>query len=191
MRGSQALKVWEIHAAKNCHTKILMTVTMPPKLAPVEKSSTNNYDANKGLPRKNSHHKQSQAVVRSNVIVTGINNGGISIHASNTSSHGDVEYEKELEGMGKILSVKGEELIVRSYVNSTLWRKKKFISASREVDFGGRLCTRVLADLKVGKADGKEFWLRNRTKLQKWLCVKRNNMIGCIKRDFLSKYKCV
>lgn len=148
-----------------------------------------NHAAEEGMHVSNESMNREH-FVRNSVVVTGINNGGISIHGPTIHSREDVDedYEHELELVGKVASVKAEELVVRSYVNNTLWRKKKFISVCREMDFGGRLCNRILKDLNVGITDQKEFWFRNRSKVQKWLCIKRNNTTGCIKREFMSTY---
>jgi hypothetical protein len=75
------------------------------------------------------------------VVVRGDNNGQIHINAMNASKEDcQKEYMEEMEKVGKVSSIEGEQLVVRSYVNTALWKKKKFVAPSRELDYNDRLC---------------------------------------------------
>jgi hypothetical protein len=70
------------------------------------------------------------------------------------------EYMEEMEKVEKVSSIEGEQLVVCSYVNTTLWKKIKFVAPFCELDYDEQLCQRVLDDLNVGIHDRMEFWIR-------------------------------
>jgi hypothetical protein len=76
-------------------------------------------------------------------------------------------------------------------VYSTLWKKVKFILHENELDFDGLLANNVMVDVNVAsdKTIRNEYWARNRGKIVKWMNQKRNNTIGAVKKEFLSKFR--
>jgi hypothetical protein len=125
------------------------------------------------------------------VTIRGNNHGEIVVHppvaSNNNAEEIQREHRAEMEAVGKVSSIESERILIRTYVNNTLWKKKKFIASSQELDYKQRMCIRILTDLRVGKADSKQFWIRNRTHVFKCLGIKRNNVIGSLKQNFLSK----
>lgn len=99
------------------------------------------------------------------------------------------QYNAELEAVGKVQSIKGEELVLREYIYSKLWSKVKFILCDTELDFHGKIARKVMKDVCIAEEKKQEYWSRNRQKVLKWINQKRNNTIGAVKREFLRKYK--
>jgi hypothetical protein len=123
------------------------------------------------------------------VTINGVNNGDISF--GETSKHREEiekEHQEELEKVGKVPSVKVEQTLLRGYVNQTLWKKKKFIAAGKELDYKTTLCLKIISDLNVGSTDRKSFWLRNRKHISTYLGIKRNNVVTSLKQNFFSKF---
>jgi hypothetical protein len=74
-------------------------------------------------------------------------------------------------------------------VYSTLWKNLKFVTNENELDFDGLLAKTVMREVNV-KNDAtirQAFWARNRCKVLKWVNQKRNNTIGAVKKEFISK----
>jgi hypothetical protein len=111
--------------------------------------------------------------------------------SENTTNRAEIkkEHQEQLEKVGKVPSLKVEMSLLHTYVNQTLWKKKKFIAAGSELDFNSRLCIKVLTDLSVGgNTDNKRtFWCRNRKHNCGILGIKRNNVVTSIKQNFFSK----
>lgn len=99
-----------------------------------------------------------------------------------------VTYNDELKDLGKVQTNKGEELVLREYVYSSLWSKVKFVLCDSELDFEGALARKVMKDVCVTKSMEREYWLRNRNKVLKFINQKRNNTIGAVKREFIRKF---
>jgi hypothetical protein len=93
--------------------------------------------------------------------------------------------------VGSIQTQKGEDIILRDYVYSTLWKQVKFIVHENELDFDGLLANNVMVDVNVAsdKTIRNEYWVRNRGKIVKWMNQKRNNTIGAVKKEFVSKFR--
>jgi hypothetical protein len=94
-----------------------------------------------------------------------------------------------LERIGIVQTEKGENAVVRDYVYSTLWKNLKFVTSENELDFDGLLAKTVMREVNV-KNDAtirQAFWARNRGKVLKWVNQKRNNTIGAVKKEFISK----
>lgn len=129
-------------------------------------------------------------VSQAKVVVNGVNNGDISVLDGTNKRREDIEkeYREEMEQIGKMSSLKNKQTFLRSYVNQTLWKKKKFLSLGEEMDYKERICNRVLDDLKVAREDRRGYWIRNRTNIFRYLCIKRNNVINSLKQNFISKY---
>jgi hypothetical protein len=85
---------------------------------------------------------------------------------------------------------KGEHIVVRDYVYSTLWKYVKFVTNESELDFEGLIAQTVMREVNVANDDTirQEFCARNQCKVLKWVNQKRNNMIGEVKKEFISKY---
>jgi hypothetical protein len=60
-----------------------------------------------------------------------------------------------------------------------------------ELDFDGLLANNVMVDVNVAsdKTKRNEYWVRNRGKIVKWMNQKRNNTIGAVKKEFVSKFR--
>jgi hypothetical protein len=144
----------------------------------------------KGTAKKPRAGKRNDGEQSANLIFTGVNNGSISV-SENTTNRAEIEkeHQEQLEKVGKVPSLKVEMSLLRTYVNQTLWKKKKFIAAGSELDFNSRLCIKVLTDLSVGgDTDNKRtFWCRNRKHICGILGIKRNNVVTSIKQNFFSK----
>jgi hypothetical protein len=118
--------------------------------------------------------------------IGGDNNGNVVI-GSGSNSEGN--HRKTLEMVGTVSSLESERSLIRTYVNNTLWKKKKFIAPSQgELDYKHHICTRIPFDLKIGSTDRKHFWARNRGHVCKCLGIKRNNVVSTLKQNFMSKY---
>jgi hypothetical protein len=93
--------------------------------------------------------------------------------------------------VGSIQTQKGEDIILRDYVYSTLWKQEKFILHENELDFDGLLANNVMVDVNVAsdKTIRNEYWARNRGKIVKWMNQKCNNTIGAVKKEFVSKFR--
>jgi hypothetical protein len=123
------------------------------------------------------------------VTINGVNNGDISFGETNKHKEQiEREHQEELEKVGKVPSIKVEQTLLRSYVNQTLWKKKKFIAAGKELDYKTTLCLKIISDLNVGSGDRKSFWLRNRKHISTYLGIKRNNVVTSLKQNFFSKF---
>jgi hypothetical protein len=137
----------------------------------------------KGTAKKPRAGKRNDGEQSANLIFTGVNNGSISV-SENTTNRAEIEkeHQEQLEKVGKVPSLKVEMSLLRTYVNQTLWKKKKFIAAGSELDFNSRLCIKVLTDLSVGgNTDNKRtFWCRNRKHICGILGIKCNNVITSI-----------
>jgi hypothetical protein len=144
----------------------------------------------KGTAKKPRAGKRNNGEQRANVIFTGVNNGSISV-SENTTNRAEIEkeHQEQLEKVGKVPSLKVEMSLLHTYVNQTLWKKKKFIAVGSELDFNSHLCIKVLTDLSEGgNTDNKRtFWCRNREHICGILGIKRNNVITSIKQNFFSK----
>jgi hypothetical protein len=144
----------------------------------------------KGTTKKPRAGKRNDGEPSANVIFNGVNNGSISV-SENTTNHAEIEKEhlEQLDKVGKVPSLKVEMSLLDTYVNQTLWKKKKFNAAGSELDFNSRLCIKVLSDLSVGgNTDNKRtFWCRNHKHICGILGIKRNNVITSIKQNFFSK----
>jgi hypothetical protein len=92
--------------------------------------------------------------------------------------------------VGGIQTQKGEDIILRNYVYSTLWRQVKFIMHENELDFDGLHANNVMVDVNVASDEmiRKEYWAQNRGKIMKWMNQKHNDTIGAVKKEFFSKY---
>jgi hypothetical protein len=120
------------------------------------------------------------------VNIGGDNNGGVFINGSSEESQ--VGHRETLEKVGKVSSPESEQVLIRTYVNSQLWKKKKFIASTQgELDFKHHICQCILWDLKVPNTDAKSFWARNRNHVRKCLVIKRNNVVSALKQNFMSK----
>jgi hypothetical protein len=83
------------------------------------------------------HHYEDKG--NANVNIGGDNNGGVFIHGSREESQAG--HRETLEKVGKVSSTESEQVLIRTYVNSTLWKKKKFIATSQgELDFKHHIC---------------------------------------------------
>jgi hypothetical protein len=144
----------------------------------------------KGTTKKPRAGKRNDGEQSANLIFTGVNNGSISV-SENTTKRAEIEkeHQEQLEKVGKVPSLKVEMSLLCTYINQTLWKKKKFIAAGSELDFNSRLCIKVLTDLSVGdNTDNKRtFWCRNRKHICGILGIKRNNVVISIKQNFFSK----
>jgi hypothetical protein len=71
-----------------------------------------------------------------------------------------------------------------------LWKHVKFVTNESELDFEGLIAQTVMREVYVANDDTirQEFWARNQCKVLKWVNQKRNNMIGAVKKEFMSKY---
>jgi hypothetical protein len=96
------------------------------------------------------------------------------------------------QSVGTVQTQKGEDIILRDYVYSTLWKQVKFILRDDELDLESKMAKQVMRDLNVAMDETirKEYWARNRGKVLKLINQKRNNTIGSIKKEFISKYWC-
>lgn len=99
-----------------------------------------------------------------------------------------LKYNEELEKVGKIQSLKGEELVLREFIYTKLWSKVKFVLCDSELDYKGKLAKKVMRGVSVDEGLRGEYWARNRHKVLKWINQKRNNTIGAVKREFLRTY---
>lgn len=167
------------------HTKMAKN-----KRGNVKKTMTKtNQVRGEGSGNANNSKKQDERPSAAGVMFNGINNGNINITGANgTKEDVEREHREEMEMVGRVSSIKGEELLLRSYVNQSLWKKKKFIATSREFDYKSPVCLKILLDLGVGKQDRKEFWRRNHRKIYQYLSIKRNNVVTSMKLNFMSKY---
>lgn len=97
---------------------------------------------------------------------------------------------QNLEKIGIVQTEKGENAVVREYVYSTLWKKVKFVTNENDLDFDGLLAKTVMREVNVKNNDTirQAFWARNRCKVLKWVNQKRNNTIGAVKKEFISKF---
>jgi hypothetical protein len=98
--------------------------------------------------------------------------------------------KQNLEKIGIVQIEKVENAVVQDYVYSTLWKYVKFVTNENELDFDGLLAKTVMREVNV-KNDAtirQAFWVRNRCKVLKWVNQKRNNTIGAVKKEFISKF---
>jgi hypothetical protein len=97
--------------------------------------------------------------------------------------------KQNAQKVGIVQTQKSEDIVVRDYVYSSLWKYVKFITNENELDFDQLLAKTVMREVNVAKNDTirKEFWARNRCKVLKWINQKRNNTIGAVKKEFISK----
>jgi hypothetical protein len=72
-------------------------------------------------------------VSQAKVVVNGVNNGDISVLDGTNKRREDIEkeYREEMEQIGKMSSLKNEQTFLRSYVNQTIWKKKKILSLEK------------------------------------------------------------
>jgi hypothetical protein len=123
---------------------------------------------------------------QTHVNIGGNNNGSVVIQSGSNNSENN--HRATLEMVGTVSSLEAERSLICTYVNNTLWKKKKFIAPSQgELDYKHHICTRTLFDLKIGTTDQKQFWARNRGHVRKCLGVKRNNVVSTLKQNFMSK----
>jgi hypothetical protein len=75
-------------------------------------------------------------------------------------------------------------------VYSTLWKHVKFVTNENELDFDRLLAKPVMREVNV-KNDAtirQALWARNCCNVLKWVNQKRNNTIGAVKKEFISKF---
>jgi hypothetical protein len=122
------------------------------------------------------------------VAMGGNNNGQVVIHSGNEGNM-TTEHKETLEQVGKISSLETEQDLIRTYVNGTLWKKKKFIAISKgELDWNSQICRCILMALKIPDKSEDNFWACNREFVRKCLVIKRNNVVSALKQNFFSKY---
>jgi hypothetical protein len=98
------------------------------------------------------------------------------------------EYAKELESVGRLQSLDGEQYALRSFVLSGLWPKMKFVSLEEDLGIDGLAAKTVLRVMQLSEpVDKVDYWARNRRLVCKWMNQKRNNTIGAIKKEFIGK----
>jgi hypothetical protein len=99
-------------------------------------------------------------------------------------------FKQNAQKVGLVQTEKGEQIVVRDYVYSTLWKHVKFVTNESELDFEGLIAKTVMREVNVANDDTvrQEFWARNQCKVLKWVNQKRNNTIGAVKKEFISKY---
>jgi hypothetical protein len=99
-------------------------------------------------------------------------------------------FKQNAQKVGLVQTEKGEHIVVRDYVYSTLWKHVKFVTNENELDFDGLIAKTVMREVNVANDDTiqQEFWNRNRCKVLKWVNQKRNNTIGAVKKEFISKF---
>jgi hypothetical protein len=99
-------------------------------------------------------------------------------------------HRETLEQVGEISSLETEHDLIRTYVNGTLWKKKKFVALSQgELDWNSQICRRILMALKIpDKSQKNDFWASNRDFVRKCLVIKRNNVVSALKQNIFSKY---
>ena len=99
-------------------------------------------------------------------------------------------FKQNAQKVGIVQTEKGEHIVVRDYVYSMLWKYVKFVTNESELDFEGLIAQTVMREVNVANDDTirQEFWARNRCKVLKWVNQKRNNTIGAVKKEFISKY---
>jgi hypothetical protein len=104
-----------------------------------------------GAAKKPQAGKRHDGEPSANVIFNGINNGTSISVSENTMNRAEIkkEHQEQLEKVGNVPSLKVEMSLLRTYVNHTLWKKKKFIAAGSELVFNSCLCIKVLSDLSV------------------------------------------
>jgi hypothetical protein len=138
--------------------------------------------------RGHSSNKNDE-MVEQGVTINGDNHGDINFGETNKRREEiKKEHQYEMEKVGKVPSTKVEKTLLRGYVNQTLWKKKKFIAAGKELDYKTNLCLKILSDMNVNPNDRKSFWLRNRKHINTYLGIKRNNVVTSLKNNFFSKY---
>lgn len=121
------------------------------------------------------------------VAITGDNNGNVIVHGGNGGNI-TTEHRETLEQVGQISTLETEQDLIRTYVNGTLWKKKKFIALSKgELDWNSNICRRILMAMKIPEKSHEDFWACNREFVRKCLVIKRNNVVSALKRNFFSK----
>jgi hypothetical protein len=123
------------------------------------------------------------------VTIGGNNMGHVVVHSGNEGSI-STGHRETLEQVGEISSLETEQDLIRTYVNGTLWKKKKFVAISKgELDWNSQICRRILMALKIPNDIQEDFWASNRDFVRKCLVIKRNNVVSAMKRNFFSKYQ--
>jgi hypothetical protein len=142
------------------------------------------------IGQSNHHAESSTAPTRitvsgsNNTTITNIQNNNADVEPSSLMR----EYAKELESVGRLQSLDGEQYALRTFVLSGLWPKMKFASLEEDLGIDGVVAKTVFHVMQLAEPTEKvEYWARNRKWVCKWLNQKRNNTIGSIKKEFIGK----
>jgi hypothetical protein len=138
------------------------------------------------------HHHAENLTLPASISVSGSNNTTITnIQNNNAALEGSAllkEYARELESVGRLQTLDGEQYALRSFVLSGLWPKMKFVSLEEDLGIDGVVAKTVFRVMQLVDASEKvDYWARNRRWVCKWLNQKRNNTIGSIKKEFIGK----
>jgi hypothetical protein len=139
-----------------------------------------------------SHHHAANSTIPGGISVSGSNNTTITnIQNNNGNLEASAlmkEYAKELESVGRLQSLDGEQYALRSFVLSGLWPKMKFVSLEEDLGIDGVVAKTVFNVMELKETSEKvDYWARNRRMVCKWMNQKRNNTIGAIKKEFIGK----
>jgi hypothetical protein len=86
------------------------------------------------------------------VAIGGNNNGHVVVHSGNEGNI-STGHRETLEQVGEISSLETEQDLIRTYVNGTLWKKKKFVALSQgELDWNSQICRQKSKQL-LGKQE--------------------------------------
>lgn len=78
-------------------------------------------------------------------------------------------------------------MLVESYVKRQLFRWVKFINSDMMLACGGPLCVKVRKELNYASDGFGHVWLSIRDTIKNTITMKRNNVSGEMKKEFIRK----
>jgi len=131
-------------------------------------------------------HKQRQRHTMSDIQSQGENKRRRTMAVSPTNYDNDEESSSEEEEEYEGPSV-NHMMVVESYVKRQLFRYVKFINSDAMLAVGGPLCIKVMKELNYHSNGFHNVWLAIRDGIKNTITMKRNNVSGEMKKEFISK----
>jgi hypothetical protein len=95
--------------------------------------------------------------------------------------------EQKQQG-GLVQTTSRARLVFTRAVRKHLFRHVKFVTSHSHLDYGGRICDKLLKKLDINMSDTascKKYWLQHRSSVNKTLNQRRGNVNGEIQKKFM------
>ena len=96
------------------------------------------------------------------------------------------DYENSETDKGLFQNKDSKMDVIKKYVNNTLFRDLKFIGCETQMEYGGRLASRVLLAFAIKPDYQKSFWKKHKGFINTTIRTKRNNINMTLKDNYMS-----